>query len=108
MSLYLTRARYSPEACKGMLANPGDRSSAAKAMFEAAGIKLHHIWMTGPGEVITIVEGNAVSGTAVSMVVMASGAFSEVDSVELITPDQHAEAMKLGGRVASKYRAPGK
>jgi len=108
MSLYLTRARYSAEACKGMLSNPADRSSAARAMFEAADIKLHHIWMTGPGEVITVVEGNAVSGSAVSMVVLASGAFSEVDSIELITPDQHAEAMKLGGRIASKYRAPGK
>jgi len=77
-------------------------------MFEAAGIKMHHIWMTGNGDVVTVVEGNAVSGAAVSMVVMASGAFTEVDSIELITPEQQLEAMKLGGSVASKYRAPGK
>ncbi len=108
MSLYLTRARYSAEAHKGMIANPSERASAAKAMFEAAGIKMHNLWMTGEGDVVTVVEGNAVSGAAVTMVVMASGAFSKAEFVELITPEQHVEAMKLAGKVAAKYRAPGK
>ncbi len=109
MSLYLTRARYTPDAYKGMIANPAERASVAKAMFEAAGMKLHHIWMAGStGEVVTIVEGSAVSGAAVGMVVMASGTFSEAESIELITPDQQVEAMKLAGTVAAKYRPPGK
>lgn len=77
-------------------------------MFEAAGMKLQHIWIaSSSGEVITVVEGNAVSGSAVAMVVMASGAFFEARSMELITPDQHVEAMKLAGSVAAKYRPPG-
>ncbi len=109
MSLYLTRARYTPEAYKGMIANPAERASVAKAMFEAAGMKLQHIWLSGStGEVITVVEGTAVSGAAVAMVVMASGTFSEASSIELITPDQQVEAMKLAGTVAAKYRPPGK
>jgi hypothetical protein len=37
MSLYLTRARYTQEAFKGMLANPASREGPAKTMFEAAG-----------------------------------------------------------------------
>lgn len=108
MSLYLTRARYTPEAYKGMIANPGERASVARGMFTAADMKLHNIWMSNQGDVICIVEGNAVSGSAVAMVVMASGAFSKAESVELITPEQHVEAMKLAGTVAAKYRAPGK
>jgi hypothetical protein len=36
MSFYLTRARYSQEAFKGMTAKPADREVAAKAMFGAA------------------------------------------------------------------------
>lgn len=108
MSLYLTRARYTPEAYKGMIANPGERASVAKGMFDAAGMKMHNLWMSGNGDVISIVEGNAVSGTAVAMVVMASGTFSEAESVELITPEQQVEAMKLAGTVAAKYRPPGK
>jgi len=108
MSLYLTRARYTPEAYKGMIANPAERASIARGMFDAAGMKMQNIWMSGKGDVVCIVEGNAVSGTAVAMVVMASGAFSDAESVELITPEQHVEAMKLASNVAAKYRAPGK
>jgi uncharacterized protein with GYD domain len=108
MSLYLTRARYTPEACRGMIANPAERASIAKGMFEAADMKLHNIWMSGNNEVICVVEGSAVAGSAVSMVVMASGAFSEASSLELISPEQQVAAMKLAGTVAAKYRAPGK
>ena len=108
MSIYLTRAHYSQEAFKGMIAQPADRESAAKAMFDAADIKLHHMWYSGSGEVICVVEGNAVSGATVGMVVMASGAFTSVESIELITMGQMIEAMKSAGSVAAKFRPPGK
>jgi uncharacterized protein with GYD domain len=108
MSLYLTRAGYTPEAYRGMIANPAERASIARSMFEAASMKMHHIWMSADNEVICIVEGDAVAGTAVSMVVMASGAFSSARSVELISPEQQVAAMKLAGTVAAKYRPPGK
>lgn len=108
MSLYLTRARYTPEAFKGMIAHPAERASIAKSMFETADMKLHHIWMSSSNDVVCVVEGSVVSGAAVSMVVMASGAFSEASSLELFTPEQQLAAMKLAGTVAAKYRAPGK
>ncbi len=108
MSLYLTRARYTPDAFKGMISNPAERASVAKSMFEGADMKLHNIWHTSNGEVVCIVEGNAISGSAVGMVVMASGAFSKVESTELITMEQQLDAMKLAGKVAAKYRPPGK
>ena len=108
MSLYLTRAKYSPDALKGMMANPGDREAAANAMFEAAGIKLHHMWYSGDGEVICVVEGTAVAGSVASMVVMASGGVSAVESRELITMAQMIDAMKGAGAVAAKFRPPGK
>jgi hypothetical protein len=108
MSLYLTRASYTPEAYRGMIANPAERASIARGMFEAAEMKLHHIWMSANNEVICVVEGDAVAGTAVSMVVMASGAFSSASSIELISPEQQVAAMKRAGKVAAKYRAPGK
>ena len=43
MSIYLTRAHYSQESFKGMTAKPEDREVAAKAMFGAAGMKLHNM-----------------------------------------------------------------
>ncbi|HEX9867060.1 MAG TPA: hypothetical protein VGC99_00455 [Candidatus Tectomicrobia bacterium] len=108
MSIYLTRACYTQEAFQGMIGKPEDREGIAKAMFDAAGMKLHHIWYSGNGEVICVLEGNAVSGATVGMVVMASGAFDSVDSTELITMSQMVEAMKNAGTVAAKFRPPGK
>ena len=62
MSIYLTRAHYSQESFKGMTAKPEDREVAAKAMFGAAGMKLHNLWYAANGEVICILEGTAVAG----------------------------------------------
>ncbi len=64
MSIYLTRAHYSQESFKGMTAKPEDREVAAKAMFGAAGMKLHNLWYAANGEVICILEGTAVAGAS--------------------------------------------
>ena len=44
MGLYMYRAKYSQEAVKGMLAKPEDRTASLRAMYEAAGVKLLHLW----------------------------------------------------------------
>lgn len=108
MSIYLTRSRYSQEAFKGMTAKPDDREAAAKALFGAAGMKLHNIWYSTNGEVICILEGTAVAEASVGMVVMASGGFNSVESTELITMGQMVEAMGSAGTIAAKFRPPGK
>jgi uncharacterized protein with GYD domain len=108
MSIYLTRALYSQESFKGMAAKPEDREVAAKAMFAAANMKLLNIWYSGNGEVICILEGTAVAGAAVGMVVLASGAFTRVESTELLTMGQMVEAMGSASAVTAKYRPPGK
>ena len=108
MSTYLTRARYSQESFKGMTGKPENREAAAKALFDAAGMKLHNMWYSGNGEVICILEGSAVAGATVGMVVLASGGFTSVESTELITMGQMVEAMGNAGAVAAKFRPPGK
>jgi hypothetical protein len=42
------------------------------------------------------------------MVVLASGAFTDVESTELLTMGQMVEAMGSAGTVATKFRPPGK
>lgn len=108
MSLYLTRAQYTSEAYRGMLAKPGEREGPGREIFEAAGMKLLHMRCSAKSEVIWICEGDAVAVTTVSMAVMASGAFSNAESVELITMKQQVDAMKGAAKVAGKYRPPGK
>jgi uncharacterized protein with GYD domain len=105
MAMYLTRARYSPAAFQGMVANPSDRGAAAKAMFEAAGIKLQSIYFSvSTGEVVCILEGTVQQMSVVEMVVMASGAFSYVDSDELVSMGDMHTAMRSAGPVAAKFR----
>jgi len=109
MSLYLARARYTADAFKGMIAKPEDRGAPVKALFEAAGAKLLHIWFSPSTlEAIMIVEGNVVAEATAEMVVMASGTIADISSIELITTQQQLDAMKAGAAVAAKYRAPGK
>jgi uncharacterized protein with GYD domain len=108
MGIYLTRARYSQRSFKGMAAKPEDREAAAKALFSAAGMKLHNMWYPGNGEVICVLEGTAGAGAKVGTVVMASGGFTSVESTELISMSQMVEAMGSAGAVAAKFRPPGK
>jgi len=108
MSLYLCRVGYTADAFKGMIAKPEDRSAPVKAMFEAAGMKLLHIWFSpSTFETIVIVEGNVVAGSTAEIVVMASGAIAGPSTIELITTQQHLDAMKGAATVAAKYRVPG-
>jgi uncharacterized protein with GYD domain len=107
MSIYMVRAKYTPEAMKGMVARPGDREGPARVLFEAAGLKLQHMWYSGQGEIVCIAEGNAVNGATVAMVVMASGGLCDASMEELLTTKQQVEAMKAAGEMAAKYRAPG-
>ena len=108
MSLYMIRAQYTAEAFKGMLARPGDREGPARAIFEAAGLKLKHMWYSAKGEVICIAEGNAVQNATVAMVVAASGGLCNPSMEELLTMKDQVEAMKQAGEVSAKYRPPGK
>ncbi|MEJ7929898.1 hypothetical protein WG922_07930 [Ramlibacter sp. AN1015] len=108
MSLYLLRAQYTPDAFRGMLARPGDREGPGRELFEAAGMKLQHMWYSAKGEIICIAEGEAVNSATVAMVVTASGALCGATLEELLTPAQQLEAMKAAGAVSAKYRAPGK
>ena len=108
MCLYMYRAKYSQEAVKGMLAKPEDRTASLRAMYEAAGVKLLHLWLLPNWEVMAIVEGDPIKNTSIGAVTYASGAVTEASATELMTFEQLAEATKLGGALAAKYRPPSK
>lgn len=108
MSLYMVRAQYTPEAFKGMVARPGDREGPGRQLFEAAGMKLLHMWYSGKGEIVCVAEGSAVNAATVGMVVMASGSLFNSTMEELLTTQQHVEAMNAAGGVTAKYVPPGK
>jgi hypothetical protein len=109
MSIYLTRGKYSPEAFKGMLAKPEDRTAAIKTFYEAAGGKVLHLWYSPmSSEVILISEGTLSQGIPLGIVSMATGTITEGSSLELVTMEQLSEGMKAAGALAAKFRPPGK
>jgi uncharacterized protein with GYD domain len=106
MAMYLTQATYSGEAFKGMVAHPHDRGVVAKALFEGSGMKLHSIHFSpSTGEVVCMVEGDGTQAATIEMVVMGSGMFNAVRSIELISMDAMHSAMKHAAEVAKQYRA---
>jgi hypothetical protein len=77
-------------------------------MYETAGVKLLHLWLLPSWEILAIAEGDAIKNAALGAVILASGAVTEASATELMTFDQLAQAMKVGGALAAKYRPPGK
>lgn len=57
---------------------------------------------------MTIIEGTADQMAEVEMVVMSSGAFSGINSIELVTMEQMNAAMSKAGQTVAKYLAPAK
>ncbi|MEN9763796.1 MAG: hypothetical protein RI906_3622 [Pseudomonadota bacterium] len=109
MAKYIVRARYSNAAFGGMVSSPSDRGAAAQAVFASAGAKAHEVYYeASSGSVVVIVEGTAEQMSVVTMVVMASGAFSSVDATELISMSAMTGAMTAAQRIAKAYSAPNK
>jgi diadenosine tetraphosphate (Ap4A) HIT family hydrolase len=52
------------------------------------------------------VAGDAAQASAVDMVIIASGAFSAVSSIELVDMEEMQQAMKAASKIARKYKAP--
>jgi len=108
MSLYMGRGTLSQEAIKGYLAKPEDRTASIRALYEAAGVKLLHLWVLPTFETIAIAEGDPIKNASLRGVQMASGVLTEGGWTELMTFEQLAEAIKRAGALVAKYRPPGK
>lgn len=109
MALYLVRSSYTPTAFQGMLASPSDRGEAAKTLFKSIGLKTHDIFFSvSTGSIVCLVEGTAEQMAETQMITMASGAFTDIHSEELISTKTMKTAMANAGAKAAKYKAPNK
>jgi len=108
MPHFMIQMKYSADAVKAMVANPQDRRKAAAAAIEAAGGKMHSVFFTlGAKDVVVIYEApDAVSAVALSMVLGASGAASDVETTPLLTSEEAMKAMKHAGKSLPGYKTP--
>ncbi len=109
MSKKVIEARYSAAAFQGMLAAPHDRGQAATGLFKSLGIKTHEIlFSVSTGSIVALVVGTAEQLADTTMIVMESGAFSEIGAEEMISTKTMTAAMASAGAEAAKYKAPHK
>ena len=61
-----------------------------------------------PAELIAIGEGTPESLAAIEMIIMATGACSEVSTLEIVDSKSMTAAMETANKVVSAYQAPNK
>ncbi len=108
MAFYLFKANYSVDAIKAMVNEPQDREAAANQIIEALGGTLHHFFFAlGDTDIIAIIEvPDDTDMVAGSLIVSASGNFSNASTTKLMTSSQAKEAMSKAKAVASAYTPP--
>ncbi len=106
MATYLTRFNYTPEAKKGLMDQPRDRSAAAREVAESSGGKLIGFWYAfGDFDGVFLMEApDNATAVAVSMAVGASGALTDIETTVLLDMAEAQEAMRKAS--AATYRPP--
>ena len=107
MQKYWFRMRYSPGAFQGMVAEPRTRAPEIEKMFGGSGMELVDAgFSVSTGEICAVVRGTREQIGKVEFACMASGAFVEVDIIELVTLDEMVEMMSGAGQLLGKYQSP--
>ena len=107
MPLYLGRFSYTTDAMKSLLAQPQDRSAAAREVAESLGGKLLGFWYAfGEFDGVFLMEApDNASAAALAMAVGSGGALLDVETTVLLDMDEAQEAMRKAA--AATYRPPG-
>lgn len=107
MATFLCQAQYSAAAFKGMLTKPTDRNTAAAALFTAIGIKVPDFhYSVSRGGIVCIVECTIEQMNTLAMVMNASGGFSSLEMLELVSMEKMGLSVKSAAEVAATYQAP--
>ena len=104
MATFEIRAKWAPEAFRGVIADPHNRRQHAEANLAANNIVLKEMFFSPINrEIVIIAEGDLPSLTANAMTAFASGAFEDTTFEALITTEEMVEAMKTAQRSAGRY-----
>jgi uncharacterized protein with GYD domain len=108
MAFYMFTGNYTREAMQAMVAKPHDREPVVRQFIEAAGGKLHHLFMSlGTTDVVAITEFPDEKGIAgVSLAVGAAGSITHGATTRLLTSKEFMDCMKKAKKIAKHYQAP--
>ncbi|MCV0425405.1 MAG: GYD domain-containing protein [Roseibium sp.] len=109
MPRFIVSGSYTAVAMKAMVANPGDREGTVRAVVEAAGGRLEsYLLTTGKTDfTVTVTVDDVTNLLAGLLATGASGAISNLKTVQAFTSDEFTAMQKKAGAIASVYKAPG-
>jgi len=110
MAIYITQGRYTPDAVKGMVANPENREKAVADLMEKAGAKLLALYFTfGEYDVLSITEAPSEGVMASALIaVAASGGLSHLRTSVAMTTKDAMKAFKSAGALSKSFKPPGR
>ncbi len=108
MAHYIITGSYTAAGMKGLIAHPSDREAATRALVEGSGGKLlTYLLTTGDNDFLMIAETSDATGLiAALMVAGASGAVSNLKTVQAFSSAEFLAAQKKAGAIAASYVAP--
>lgn len=109
MALFITYASYSKKGVTGLLASPEDRTAAIQSMLDEIGGKIVALYMTtGEHDIVVVHEAPDRADTvAMAMATRASGAVSEIKTVQAWSGAEFSKIAAKGATLATAYSPPG-
>ena len=108
MARYMIQETFTPQVIAALMKNPEDRTEPIRTIFEAAGGKLEHYFVSISENTVFLVADfpDQESCAAVSWAIFAGGALSAIKVTPIVTATEAVDLMKKAASVA--YRPPGK
>ena len=110
MTLYITQGNYTAQAIAAMTDAPEDREKVVAKLVEAAGGKLHAMYLTF-GEYDFMLIAEAPNEGAVSAAILAAasgGSLKNLKTTVAMTTKEGVKAFKRAGELGKSYRSAGK
>ena len=100
---------YKPETWDQMLKKPGDRAAAVRDLASSVGGSIEALYfMFGNRDGFVILDApDAVAAAAVSVAVSSTGAFSHLETRQLVAPEDLPSVLEKAARAKEAYRPPG-
>jgi uncharacterized protein with GYD domain len=109
MPIFISQGRYSPEAMRGMVNAPEDRSEQVAKLIQAAGGRLLSYYVTfGEYDWLLVVEGPDDRSVAAAVIAAAAGGgVSDVKTTLAMTGAEARQAFEKAGELAKTFRSAG-
>jgi uncharacterized protein with GYD domain len=100
---------YSADTWAKMIDNPHDRTDAVRSLVEDVGgslVGLYYMWGEKDGIVLFSAPDAGTAG-ALALAVTSTGAFTSVQTTQLIGADELVEVLRTAGTARGRYVRPG-